>query len=222
AFFSFPKERIVHNIFLVLILACIVSVYHQSFPKPNNASYHKILCINILAIFLLTFCAVVGYTRLESEAHLRSALAARQTGDWQTLRSEIDKADSPFYQLDPASVPLAWYRGIAKYSMGKYGEAFEDFKRAYQIHPNHIHVLNNLGTSYAQAGDNENAAKYYKKALDVWPGFTEARINLGVIYFHMGDFALARQILLPLDRDHEDARVSVYQQLIEINMDESI
>ena len=83
-------------------------------------------------------------------------------------------------------------------------------------------MLNNLGTGYAQTGDYENAAKYYKKALDVWPGFAEARINLGVIYFHMGDFAEARRILMTLDRNHEDARVSVYQQFIENRLDESI
>jgi len=222
AFFSFPKERIVHNIFLILNLACIVSTYHRSFPQKNKVSYTKILILNHLAMLLLIFCAIVGYTRLGSEVHLKGALAARQTGDWQTLRSEIDKAESLFYQVDPVSVPLAWYRGIANYSMGKFQEAHEDFKKAYQIHPNHSHVLNNLGTSYAKLGDYESAVKYYNKALDVWPGFTEAQINLGVIYFHMGDFAEARRYLMLLDRNHEDARVSVYLQFIENRLGEPI
>jgi len=222
AFFSFPKERIVHNIFLILNLAFIVSTYHQIFPEHVKVSYSKIRILNCLTMFFLIICAVVGYTRLESEAHLRNALAARQKGDWQTLRSEIDKAGSAFYPLDPASVPLSWYRGIANYSMGQFGQALDDFKRAYQSHPYQIHVLNNLGTCYAQTGDNENAVRYYKKAIDIWPGFTEARINLGVIYFHMGDLARAQRILLPLDRDHEDARVSVYQQLIENRLDKPI
>ena len=215
SFFSFPKERIVHNILLMLNLACIVSAYHRSFPEKNKISDSKILILNHLAMLLLIFCAIVGYTRLVSEAHLKDALAARQTGDWQTLRSAIDRADSLFYQLDPVSVPLVWYRGIANYEMGKFSEAFEDFKKANHIHPNHIHVLNNLATSYAKLGDYESAIEYYKKALDVCPRFAEARINLGVIYFHMGDFAGARRYLMLLDRNHEDARVSVYLNLIE-------
>jgi tetratricopeptide (TPR) repeat protein len=222
AFFSFPKERIVHNIFLMLILACIVSTYHQIFPEHVKVSYSKIWILNCLAMLFLIICAVVGYTRLVSEVHIKNALAARQTRDWPILRSEIDKADSPFYQIDPASVPLAWYRGIASYSMGHFREALDDFKRAYQIHPNHIHVLNNLGSSYAKLGDYKSAVKYYKKALDVCPGFSEVRINLGVIYFHMGDFAEARRILMPLDPNHEDARVSVYQQFFENKIDEHI
>ncbi len=106
--------------------------------------------------------------------------------------------------------------------MGHFREALDDFKRAYQIHPNHIHVLNNLGSSYAKLGDYKSAVKYYEKALDVCPGFSEVRINLGVIYFHMGDFAEARRILMPLDPNHEDARVSVYQQFFENKIDEHI
>ena len=222
AFFSFPRERILHNILLMLNLACIVAVYHRSFPTPVKVGYSKILILNCLTMLFLIICAIGGYARLESETHLKSALAARQTGDWRTLKSEIDKADSSFYQLDPASVPLAWYRGIANYSMGQFGEALDDFKRAYQIHPNHIHVLNNLGTGYAQAGDYEKAATYYKKALEILPEFDEARINLGVIYFHMGDFAEARRILMSLGRNHQDVRVSVYQKLIESEMNEPI
>ncbi len=79
AFFSFPKERIVHNIFLMLILACIVSTYHQIFPEHVKVSYSKIWILNCLAMLFLIICAVVGYTRLVSEVHIKNALAARQT-----------------------------------------------------------------------------------------------------------------------------------------------
>ena len=222
SFFSFPKERIVHNIFLMLNMACVVSIYHRSFSEKNNVSYPKILILNHLIMLLLIFCAVVGFNRLRSEAHLKDALAARQKGNWQKLRSAIDKADSLFYQIDPVSVPLVWYRGIANYSMGKFSEALEDFKTANHIHPNHIHVLNNLATSHAKLGDYQSAIEYYKKALDVCPGFVEARINLGVIYFHMGYFAKARSCLMRLDRNREDERVLVYLNLIENKLGERI
>ena len=62
----------------------------------------------------------------------------------------------------------------------------------------------------------------YKKALDVWPDFAEAQINLGVIYFHLGDFAEARRCFMLLDRNHENARVSVYLQFIENRLGKSI
>jgi tetratricopeptide (TPR) repeat protein len=215
SFFSFPRERIVHVIFLMLIMACIVSAYHQVFRKQKNAKCYRILFVNIFALLLLVFCMIVGYIRLDSEAHVKEALVARRTGDWQTVRSEIDKADSPFYQLDPLCIPLAWYRGIANYSTGHFEEALKDFKKAYQIHPNNIHVLNNLGTGYAKLGDFESAVAYYEKALEICPGFAEARVNLGVVYFHMGNFFEARYHLMHLNHNYEDAKVSVSLQFNE-------
>jgi len=80
--------------------------------------------------------------------------------------------------MDPASTPLPWYRGIANFSLGNTAEALEDFKKAYRIHPYHIHVLNNLGTCYALSGDYQTASKYYKKAIAISPGFIEAVDNL--------------------------------------------
>jgi tetratricopeptide (TPR) repeat protein len=222
SFFSFPKERIVPSIFFMLNLACIVSTYHRSFPKKFKFNRQQFFFINSLTLIVLSFCMIVGYICLDSETHVKKALIARQETNWQTVIEEIDKAESSFYQLDPVSVPLAWYRGVANQLLGRLDEALDDFKRAYQIHPNHIHVLNNLGTGYAQTGDYENAAEYYKKALDVWPEFAEARINLGVIYFHLGDFTKARHCFMLLDPNHEDARVSVYLQFIENRLGKSI
>ena len=149
-------------------------------------------------------------------------MAARTVGDWQRVISEIDMAESPFYQLDPVGIPLAWYRGIGKYSLNNFQEAHEDFRRASQVHPYQIHVLNNMGTSFVNLGDYESAVRCYKRALDIWPRFEDARINLGVIYYHMGHYAEARRHLMRLSRNHEDTRVSVYLQFIENRLKKTV
>ncbi len=215
SFFSFPKERIVHNILLALIMTCIVSTYHQSFPREKAGDGSKIIYVRLPVLLLLIVCIVTGYVRLVSETHARQALIAQRAGNWQRLRAEIDKAASTFYQIDPTGVPLSWYRGIANYSTGRFQEAHGDFKYAYKIHPNHIHVLNNLGTSYAKLGDYESSIEYYKKALDVCPEFAEARINLGVLYLHTGNFSEARRYLMPLDHDDQQTRASIYWESVQ-------
>lgn len=207
SFFSFPKDRIVHNILLALIMTCIVSTYHQSFPREKAGDGSKITYVRLPVLLLLIVCIVTGYVRLASETHARQALIAQREGNWQRLRAKIDDAASTFYQIDPTGVPLSWYRGIANYSTGRFQEAHDNFKYAYKIHPNHIHVLNNLGTSYAKLGDYENSIKYFKKALDIWPEFAEARINLGIIYLHVGNISEARRYLMLLN--HNDKRVHI-------------
>ncbi len=181
AFFCFPKERTAHNIFLMLIAASIVSAYHRLFPIQKHVSRSVRFILHSILLILLTVCIVFGYERLIAEIHTRKALAARKGHQWETVISEIDKANSGFYTMDPASTPLLWYRGIADFSLGRTEEALEDFKKACQIHPYHIHVLNNLGTCHALSGDYKTAAKYYEKAIAISPGFKEAADNLKAV-----------------------------------------
>lgn len=177
SFFSFPKERVVHNVFLMLIMACVLSEYHSLFPLPTRSSVIPRI-IHLVAIPILAICIVFGGIRLRSEMHAKNALSARNAGDWKTVISEIRQADSWCYRMDPFSTPLLWYSGMANFSRGNVPAALEDFNAAHQIHPNHIHVLNNLGTCHALSGDYEQASAFYKEALAIAPNFEEARNNL--------------------------------------------
>lgn len=181
SFFSFPKERIAHNVYLILIMASVLSIYHKSFPMKERVSHPRVSLFHIPLMALLLICIIFGCGRLRSEFHTKSALDAQKNKNWGLVISEINQADSLFYNMDPMSTPLPWYKGVANFSLGNIEEAFDDFKRAYEIHPNHIHVLNNLGTCYAVLGDHERAAEYYQKVLDISPGFDETLINLRVV-----------------------------------------
>jgi tetratricopeptide (TPR) repeat protein len=210
SFFSFPRERIVHSIFLSLIIACIVSTYHSTFPEQKRSFSPNLSVLSILSVLLLAVCVCIGYARLQSEIHTRNAMIAHQNENWPTVVAEIDRANKMFYQIDPASTPLLWYRGIANYCMGLFNEALSDFQKAYQAHPYHSHVLNNLGTSYAKLGDYQRAGEYYQKALNAFPGFQDALVNLGLVSFHMGNIAEAKRFFL-LSRQREgEKNVSVF------------
>jgi O-antigen ligase len=181
SFFSFPKERIAHNVYLILIMASVLSIYHKSFPMKERVSHPRVLLLHILLMALLLICIIFGWGRLRSEFHTKSALDAQKDKNWNLVISEINQADSFFYNMDPMSTPLPWYKGVANFSLGNIEGAFDDFKRAYEIHPNHIHVLNNLGTCYAVLGDYKRAAECYQKVLAISPGFDETIINLRVV-----------------------------------------
>jgi tetratricopeptide (TPR) repeat protein len=67
---------------------------------------------------------------------------------------------------------------MANFLLGHRAQALDDFKKAYAHHPNHIHVLNNLGTCYALLQHPEKAIEFYLKALEISPGFERCLINL--------------------------------------------
>ena len=182
SFLDFPFERISHIIVFLLLASIIISSKLRS--QENKRITFSFLS-NAIILIISLFVIHVGYTRYNSEVHTNNAIKLKQEGNWNYVVRAIDKAYSQmFYDIDNTSTPLLWYRGVAYFSMKNYKLALKDFKKAYDVNPNHIHVLNNLGTSYQLVGNSELAKSYYNKAINITPSFKEARVNLSAILFN--------------------------------------
>jgi O-antigen ligase len=215
SFFSFPRERIVHPVLLTLLAGCVVSTYHQLFPTRQKIGGERMLLLNTPVLILLAFAMLVGAQRLTAECHMKRVLSARKAKDWQRVIVETDKADSPFYSMDPVSMPVAWYRGVANYSLGDMSNALKDFDKAYRIHPYNIHVLNNLASCYAILGDDHSAVRTYQEALALQPKFSHTLMNLSVVYFRMGRYGDAYDSLLLCGQGDKGGRIRAYRRIIE-------
>lgn len=220
AFFSFPKERIFHSAFLLLMMAVVVSVYHHQFlGRSKTVPAPFMFALIIPALALLLFVVAVGYIRLKAEVYTKRAYAARAAQNWPAVIAEIDKGYSVFATLDPMSTPLQWYRGEAHFLMGDVPQAFEDYQKACNAHPFHIHVLNNLATCYEVQGNHNEAIRYYNKALKIHPQFDEALINLGATYYNTGRYEEAYETLLRCDPNTKDPRLGKYLESCEKKLD---
>lgn len=189
AFFSFPKERVAHTIFLSIIASCLVARHHLRFPIKNHPlndlsrlSFKKPVAM-VIALMLMFSC-VVTYKRLVADFHVKNALDAKNRKQWNQVISEIDRAETFFYTLDPATIPIHWYRGTAYFLTGNIPLAHRDFQKAYSSHPNQIHVLNNIGTCAALNGQKERASFFFRKALSMSPSFDTAINNLMLLSEH--------------------------------------
>jgi len=181
---SFPKERIEHQIILAFIFSIvIINSSKKQLSSPNGSSA---LMFFIPLTLISGYALKIGISRFISETHLQKAYTARANGAWQNTIDEINKAENDYYNIDPMCTPLCWYSGSAHYNLGNQELAFADFYRAYQVNPNHVHVLNNLATAYEIKGDHMQATAFYKKALIISPSFVDAQFNLSATYFNMG------------------------------------
>lgn len=181
---SFPKERIEHQLILAFIFSiAIINTLKSGYTSQNKSSAFFVF---IPLILISGYALKIGISRFISETHLQKAYAARANGAWQNTIDEIDKAENEYYNIDPMCTPLRWYSGSAHYNLGNQELAFADFYKAYQVNPNHVHVLNNLATAYEIKGDHSIAIAFYKRALTISPGFEEAQFNLSATYFNAG------------------------------------
>ena len=192
--FDFPFERISHCIVFFFIASIIIS--NKIKQKPLN-DFKNPSTIYLVFFLITCFTFFIATTRFNSDFHATNAIKLKQKGNWKYVIKAIDKANSiNFYDIDNTSTPLLWYRGVANFNLNNYKEAFKDFKAAYDVNPNHIHVLNNLATSYELIGNREKAKEFYIKAINVNPTFKESRVNLAALLYNEKKYFSALSTIL--------------------------
>jgi tetratricopeptide (TPR) repeat protein len=188
---DFPMERFSHNI-IFFVLASFVIAGRIKEIKTKMPTWFKLLLI------IISFFAVyVGSIRYQGEIHVTNAIHYKSKGNWNYVIKAIEKGYNPsYYELENSSTPLLWYRGVAYFNQQKYNLALKDFEGAYKVNSYHVHVLNNLATSWQMKGDSEKAKKFYRDVFKVNPTFKETRINLAAILYNEKKYIEALDVIL--------------------------
>ena len=188
---DFPMERFSHNI-IFFVLASFVIAGRIKEVKTKMPTWFKFLLIAVSC-----FCVYVASIRYQGEIHAANAIHYKSKGNWNYVIKAIDKAyNSTFYEMENTSTPLLWYRGVAYFNQEKYDLALKDFKDAYKVNPYHVHVLNNLATSWQMKGDSKKAKNFYRDVFKVNPTFKEARVNLAAILYNEKKYVEALDVIL--------------------------
>ena len=193
--FTFPKERIFHQVLLSFFLAysCYITSSTGKFNDTLKIAGKPI--ITVLTLTLLSLSVVFAGYRVQGEHYTKRALYYRDGKQWQQVIKEINKGYSPFYTVDQTAIPLKFYSGVAKYSLKDYSHAINDFIEAKEHSPYNVHVLNNLGSTYFNTKKYSEAIQSYKELLTYYPWFSEAAANLAVAYIQNGKLDEAIELL---------------------------
>ena len=192
SFVDFPLERIEHPLFFYLLCSIITAKYFTLLHRPKTIGKLVIpYSVGLGCLIILIFSFSVSSQRFIGEQHTRKMYEAQNSGDWNVMCTEADRSANAFYTMDPMSVPITWYKGVALFSLGNVDGALSSFEKANAIHPFNIHVMNNIGSCYEVQKKHELAISFYLKALNISPNFEEARLNLSAVYYNMGEFRKA-------------------------------
>lgn len=207
ALLDFPLERIEHQLVLYLLFAIATGTYFQQLP-PSGKLLTKVPLY--LAFAGALFSLVVAFQRNTGEVHMQQLYGAHQTGNWNEMIVEADLATNSCYQIDPTSVPIAWYKGVAFFSLGDLAQAQRQFELANKIHPYNIHVMNNLASCYEKQQQHGKAIRYYQRALHYSSGFEEARLNLSAVYYNTQAYEKAFQTIDRCDTASTDPKYATF------------
>lgn len=84
-------------------------------------------------------------------------------------------------------------KALSLFEQNHLNEAIACYQQAYQIAPNDIDVLNNLGSLLGMIGSIDKAASYFSKLIKIAPNNIEAITNLATSYQHLGQFEQAEK-----------------------------
>jgi Tfp pilus assembly protein PilF len=162
---------------------------------------------------MIAFCVVTGFYRIRGEKAVIKIYKAKNSANPEGMIRNADKAMSIFYEMDPASMPIHWYKGIGYTQQNNYEKGFEEFQKAYKISKyNHI-VNNNLGVCLLRNEKTEEAKKYFEESVRINPEYDEPKLNLVVIYFNEKKYAKALEYAKQADTAL--ARTKRYLNLIQ-------
>jgi len=182
AMFTFPLERINHQIYLTIMISVIISIYCKGsniFANSNKLYKGLLGGMIVLSIGSVYYSGIM----IKSEINGQKLVAAKKSGEWKKVIKYADKAISPIITIDSYSMPIHLHRGVANVKLNHREEAFEDFKIALNNFPTQIAVLNNLAIVSAEMNNLDNAIMYFKQALEIFPNYEISSFNLVKAYY---------------------------------------
>jgi tetratricopeptide (TPR) repeat protein len=147
--------------------------------------------------------AIAQMRMMAAEAPLRAG-ADMQLGDLlrgkKRFAEAVDAYDEAIQRFQAAGLPERWSlfysRGIALERSGQWKRAEDDLGRALELKPDQPLVLNYLGYSWIDRGENlERGLKMIEKAAELRPEDGYIVDSLGWAHYRLGDYSSAVQFL---------------------------
>jgi Flp pilus assembly protein TadD len=147
--------------------------------------------------------AIAKLKEMAAEAPMRAG-ADMQLGDLlrgkKRFAEAVDAYDEAIQRFKAAGLPERWAlfysRGIALERSGQWQRAEADLLHALELKPDQPLVLNYLGYSWIDRGENlERGLKMIEKAVELRPEDGYIVDSLGWAHYRLGDYASAVQYL---------------------------
>ena len=205
AFFNQPYERLEHQLMLAIFGAASVVMHHAAKPV-KGIMLSKVVFLVTLGVLSL-FTIIYGIAAISHESHIRKAIDARNSGNWEEMLNQSVLGKNSLTSLDPFAFPAEYYQGMALAKLNRHKEAIEALQLARIQSPNNIWIHNQMGQSFYNMGKYNHAQKSVEKVLNVLPKYKEALISLSAIYYQKQRYGKAYQALTNIEGWQNDPQI---------------
>jgi O-antigen ligase len=209
--FTFPLERVSHQIYIMLMAGLILSRngFAETRIEMHSAGFGKLIWLLFL---LVTLSGVVyGFFNIRSGYYAGKAFSIEQTVKYEDFEENIAKAFSPVTTLDVFGNPFHYYLGLSAGRTNRPEIAEKYLLKAGKYHPDNLKVLKALASHYLQNRRPEMSRRYLEKILEIYPFENETLLKLATVQYFSGEIKQAYQTLLRSNPGNQDP---VYQKIL--------
>lgn len=210
SFFDFPLERSEHQFLFILFLVICVPLKRLKHIKMSSKS--KSIIISSVVFTITVISIAFTFLRYQEEQKHLKVLGAHKQGNWNKMIEHGSSVNQNIFSVDHFSIPVSWYLGVAHFSNGSLEEALQQFKRAYDVAPYQVHVINNLAGVYQKKGNQEKAMKYYDEALEIASNHYEVLLNKCIAHYKNNQLDESFSTLLKLR--YKDEHPALYHRAL--------
>lgn len=191
--FTFPLERMNQQVYVALMIASVAAINQRNYPLSKRQAPTKAL--TLVAFPILIFGVVYSISVMTMESRVKEARHYHRTQQWEKLLEISKTIPQSLKTLDAEAMPIAWYGGLANSKLGNIEASNKAYQKAYEAHPTHVQVLNNLGRTYFQLGEYEKAKDSFEAALKILPDYFESLVNITSSYMKLDNYEQAHHYI---------------------------
>ncbi|PKP33409.1 MAG: hypothetical protein CVT99_00200 [Bacteroidetes bacterium HGW-Bacteroidetes-16] len=197
AFFDFPLERINHQVYLMMMMASVISIYYRHYPAKSFKNFNsRYVRIHVPAIVFIAASIYFAGVLLKMEFNVHQLFGYRNAQNWKKIIELADKAFTKLTPIDAFSSPIHLHSGEAELQLKNYNRAMADLTTALDYSPNHVSILNDLAIVSAEMHDTKKAIGYLDKCLSIYPKYEPSLYNKVNVYYRNKEYANAYVSLL--------------------------
>lgn len=219
ALFTFPMERINPQIYIILMMAGIISIYFNTQNKLKSIAGKSYFTIQLVVLIGSMVSIYYANILINSEVNTNKIHESINANKQKKIIEYADKAFTKFTTVSFNAMPFHIYKGMANMRMKKYNQADKDLQTALKYFPNHIAVLNNLAIVSAERNNTKKAISYLEKSLDLYPSYEDGLYNLVNFYYRDKDYQKAYVTLLSCNTQKPHRYHSGYMKELKSKID---
>lgn len=205
--FSFPLDRVNHQVALAVVLATLSASGRDAAETPltpaPDGTFSRVL-FNIWVAVALPILAVgilVSSVSWLQERQVALARKAFEKKNWTAMLLHARRAATPLRTLDTYMVPVSFLEGFALMNTGRTASAIERMEQAQRENPDRHYILDNLASLRLARGEFQEADALYRRTIALYPERIESRHNLAVCLIRQGAHAEAVAVLLEIPEE---------------------